>query len=138
MKASAFAAQCFGIRVAVEGGRRLLDDVSFAIPECGVHGLIGPNGAGKSTALRALLGVMPLSGGRIEIGARPLAGWAPRALAAHLGYLPQQPVCHWDLTVREMLDLRVDPEVPAVAGLFARCRIRSLLEQRFSTLSGGE
>lgn len=138
MKVNAFAAQCFGIRVAVEGGRRLLDDVSFAIPECGVHGLIGPNGAGKSTALRALLGVMPLSGGRIEIGARPLAGWAPRALAAHLGYLPQQPVCHWDLTVREMLDLRVDPEVPAVAGLFARCRIRSLLERRFSTLSGGE
>ena len=65
MKVNAFAAQCFGIRVAVEGGRRLLDDVSFAIPECGVHGLIGPNGAGKSTALRALLGVMPLSGGRI-------------------------------------------------------------------------
>src|SRR5436305_2297526 len=32
-----------------------------------VVALLGPNGAGKTTALRALAGLTPLTGGRIEI-----------------------------------------------------------------------
>ena len=33
-----------------------------------VVALLGPNGAGKSTALRALAGLLPITGGRIEVG----------------------------------------------------------------------
>ena len=38
-----------------------------------VVALVGPNGAGKSTALRALAGLLPLDGGRVELAGRVLA-----------------------------------------------------------------
>jgi molybdate transport system ATP-binding protein len=38
-----------------------------------VVGIIGPNGAGKTTALRALAGLLPLSGGSIVLGGTVLA-----------------------------------------------------------------
>ncbi|WP_337876369.1 ABC transporter ATP-binding protein [Elioraea sp.] len=43
--------------------------------------IVGPNGAGKTTLLRALIGELPLDGGRIDRG-----GIDPRDIA----YLPQQ------------------------------------------------
>ena len=124
-----------GVTVAFGGERRVLDDVSFTVPTRGVHGLLGANGAGKSSALRALLGVLPLRSGSIEIDGRPHAAWTPRALAAHLAYLPQQTVSHWDLSVAEMLNLQ---RGACASEILARCRIRALLDRRFSTLSGGE
>ena len=33
--------------------------------------LIGPNGAGKSTLIRAVLGLVPLTGGTIQVLGRP-------------------------------------------------------------------
>ena len=47
------------------GGRRVLEDVSFALGAGGFAALTGPNGAGKSTALKALAGVAPVEAGRI-------------------------------------------------------------------------
>ena len=44
--------------------------------------LAGPNGAGKSTLLKALMGLLPLSEGRIDLGGRASRDFA---------YLPQQP-----------------------------------------------
>jgi zinc/manganese transport system ATP-binding protein len=45
--------------------------------------VVGPNGAGKSTLLKALAGVLPPMGGRIERSAQAQAG-------ARTAYLPQQ------------------------------------------------
>jgi ABC-2 type transport system ATP-binding protein len=48
-------------------GRRLvLEDVSLDIPP-GITGLVGPNGAGKSTLVRAILGLVRLANGRVEV-----------------------------------------------------------------------
>ncbi|WP_219995879.1 ATP-binding cassette domain-containing protein [Schumannella soli] len=47
------------VRVTVEPGQTLA--------------VVGPNGAGKSTLLQALAGIVPLSDGRIRLGARSLA-----------------------------------------------------------------
>lgn len=43
-----------------------------------VVAVLGPNGAGKSTLLRALAGLLPLTGGRVELGGRVLEGGGVR------------------------------------------------------------
>ncbi|MBO0852649.1 MAG: ABC transporter ATP-binding protein [Nocardia sp.] len=43
-------------------------DLDLTVERGQVVALLGPNGAGKTTALRALAGLLPLTGGRIEVG----------------------------------------------------------------------
>ena len=46
---------------------RTLEDVSFSVAEGDFLGIIGPNGGGKSTLLKALLGIVPIEKGKVEI-----------------------------------------------------------------------
>jgi len=46
--------------------------------------LIGPNGAGKSTLIRAVLGLVPLTGGTIQV-----LGRSPQAARRQVAYVPQ-------------------------------------------------
>jgi len=66
------------------GGRRVLDDVGFAVAAGSFVGILGPNGAGKTTLLRAVLGLVPSAAGRIEV-----LGQAPRRGNPLIGYMPQ-------------------------------------------------
>ena len=49
------------------GGRSVLSGVSFNIEAGEFIGLLGPNGSGKTTLMRAVLGLLPPSGGRVEV-----------------------------------------------------------------------
>jgi molybdate transport system ATP-binding protein len=62
--------------LVVERGEFRLD-VPLCIAAGEVVALLGPNGAGKTTAVRALAGLLPLSGGRIELGGHIL-DWPQR------------------------------------------------------------
>src|SRR6516164_4610463 len=46
---------------------RLTLDVAFTVAAGEVLALLGPNGFGKSTTLQALVGLLPLAGGRVEL-----------------------------------------------------------------------
>jgi len=46
---------------------RLNLDAAFSVASGEVLALLGPNGSGKSTTLRALVGLLPLAGGRVEL-----------------------------------------------------------------------
>src|SRR5204862_6918564 len=50
-----------------------LTDVSCSVREGEVLGLIGPNGSGKTTLLECMAGVLPLYGGALVRGGRPVA-----------------------------------------------------------------
>lgn len=50
----------------------ILDDLSFGAYSGDIVGIIGKNGAGKSTFLKALVGAMPISSGRIESVTKPI------------------------------------------------------------------
>ena len=66
------------------GGRPVLSDVSFAVPQGKFVGILGPNGAGKTTLLRAVLGLVQPAAGRIDV-----LGQAPRRGSPAIGYMPQ-------------------------------------------------
>lgn len=77
------------------GGRAVLEDISFAIQPGEFVGVLGPNGAGKTTLMRAILGLLPPSAGRIAVFGR-----APQRGDASIGYLPQLRTVLPDLRVR--------------------------------------
>lgn len=67
------------------GGRDIWSDVSLEVRAGEFIAVLGPNGAGKSTLIKAILGLVPLSGGSISLlGARVRRG------NPAVGYVPQR------------------------------------------------
>ena len=69
----------------------------------GIVGLVGANGAGKSTFLRALLDLVTLDAGQLEVLGHPLPREA-REARARLGFLPEEPKLFEALTGWEQLE----------------------------------
>ena len=44
-----------------------LDNICFEIPKGSIVGFVGENGAGKSTTIKAILGLIPVDGGEVEL-----------------------------------------------------------------------
>jgi zinc/manganese transport system ATP-binding protein len=80
--ASAVALRAATVRI---GGRAILSDVSLTIGHGEFVAVLGPNGAGKSTLMKAILGLVPLAGGSIDV-----LGRSPRHARPLIGYLPQR------------------------------------------------
>lgn len=69
------------------GSHPALDDVTLAF-ESGALGLLGPNGAGKSSLLRALLGFVRPTSGRVTILGTDASHYSI-ALRRRIGYVPE-------------------------------------------------
>jgi manganese/zinc/iron transport system ATP- binding protein len=78
----------------------VLWDIDLAIPEGKLVGVVGPNGAGKTTLIKAVLGLVPLASGKVEIYGRPYD--EQRKI---IGYVPQRESVDWDfpVTVRDVV-----------------------------------
>ena len=76
--------------------------LDFRVERGQVLGLLGPNGAGKTTTMRAVVGLLTPSAGRVLIGGHDLAE-DPSAARALLGYLPEQVPLYPELTVEEFV-----------------------------------
>jgi len=121
----------------------VLEHVSLAIERREFIALLGPNGAGKTTLLRAMLGLAPLLGGRIEYGFD--------RVASPPGYVPQRDVLDpiFPLTAFEVVLMgtyaKLPPLRPAGAAqrqLAARCLeqvgLTALARRPFWAMSGGQ
>ena len=140
------AAQNLRVRL---GGRVVLDDVTLALPRRGLAALVGPNGAGKTTLLRALAGLLPAEG-VVRIADDIVASLSIHERARRFAYLPQGPVVHWPLPVRDIVALgryphgATDPsrlaprDAEAVARAMAGTDIAQLADRPVTELSGGE
>ncbi len=71
----------------IYGANKALRDVSAVFPR-GAVGLLGPNGAGKSTMLKALLGFVAPTSGRMDVLGMKV-GENPLEVRSKLGYMPE-------------------------------------------------
>ncbi|NJO55812.1 MAG: ABC transporter ATP-binding protein [Rhodospirillales bacterium] len=70
-----------------------------------VTALVGPNGCGKSTLLKAVMGLVPTSGGDVRLEGRPIRQIGRRELARRIAYLPQECLCPDYMTLGELVEL---------------------------------
>jgi ABC-2 type transport system ATP-binding protein len=79
-----------------------LRGVSFAVQEGRIFGVLGPNGAGKTTSIKAALGLIRPTRGKVS-----LFGRAPNDPEAkrRIGYMPENPYVYQYLKPLEFLDL---------------------------------
>ena len=84
----------------VFGGLRAVANVSLSLREGEIHGVIGPNGAGKTSLINAVSGLVPASGGTIDLAGTPLHALpAHRRAAAGIGRTFQHAEIFPDQTV---------------------------------------
>ena len=76
---------------------------SFEVRRGEIFGLLGPNGAGKTTTFRMLCGLLPASGGHLEVAGVNLRHARAQA-RARIGYVAQKFSLYGNLTVRENLE----------------------------------
>ena len=118
-------------------------DINFEITRHGIYGLLGSNGAGKSTTMNIICGVLKQTEGNVYIKGVDLRTH-PVEAKKHIGFLPQKPPLHMDLTVEEYLvhcaNMRLMPsgEVDrAVRDVMGRCGISHFSRRLIRNLSGG-
>ncbi len=118
-------------------------DINFEILKNGIYGLLGSNGAGKSTTMNIMCGVLKPTRGNVFIkGINTREN--PVEAKRHIGFLPQQPPLHVDLTVEEYLEycasLRHIPGKQihkAVIEVMGKCGISHFQKRLIRNLSGG-
>ncbi|ORT57485.1 FHA domain-containing protein [Streptomyces sp. CB03238] len=100
------------LTVTVDGGKQILKDVSFGVPEKSLIAVIGPSGSGKSTLLKALTGYRPANQGDVLYDNRNLYKQFAE-LRQRIGLVPQDDILHKELTVRTALKYAAKLRFPA-------------------------
>lgn len=125
------------------GAVQVLRGLTFAAAAGQVTCVMGRNGAGKTTMLRAIMGQVRVTAGRILLDGQPIQHLPAHEVPRHgIGYVPQGRRLFGPLTVAENIEIglmtrgRGAATRERVLNLFPRLRER--LDQRSSTLSGGE
>jgi zinc/manganese transport system ATP-binding protein len=123
---------------ATIGGRRVWSDVDLDVERGEFVAVLGPNGVGKSTLLKALLGLVPLSAGTIEVLGRPVG-----AAGQEIGYLPQRRSFSPSLRIRgiDVVRLGLDGDrwgVPLPWRTGARRELRQRIEELIELVGATE
>lgn len=127
------------------GKSHILHGVSFDVRRNEVVSLLGRNGSGRSTTMKALMGLVPPTAGRVILQGREITGQRPFTICrSGLGFVPEEREVFGNLTVDENLHMG---EQPAVAGAVQWTidqmfdyfpRLKERRNTKAASLSGGE
>lgn len=128
------------------GGEPVVTGVTGSLRPGGALALIGPNGAGKSTLIRAVLGLVPVVSGRVQVLGSP-----PQQARRRVAYVPQADMIDLTFPVdargvvlmgryRRVGWLRRPgaEDRRAAADALARVGLAGRARDLFGTLSGGQ
>ena len=122
----------------------ILGGVSFSVARGEFVGILGHNGMGKTTLLRALMGYIPATAGRVALEDADITRAEPyRRARAGIGYVPQGREIFPGLSVHDNLRMgavgRPKDEAAAIeSALETFPRLKSLIDRPGGALSGGE
>src|SRR5207247_11449553 len=89
---------------AAYGLSRVLHGVTIEARQGEVVSLLGRNGAGKSTTLKAVVGLVDVTGGSVRLDGRDITALPPHEIAwLGVGWVPEDRRIFSDLTVAENL-----------------------------------
>jgi urea transport system ATP-binding protein len=125
------------------GGSHILRGLDFTARAGEITVVLGRNGVGKTTLLKSLMGVVPITSGRITLDGADLTRATPYQRArAGIGYVPQGREVFARLTVMDNLRMGLahKPAATPVPGeLFELFPVlKQMLGRRGGDLSGGQ
>jgi ABC-2 type transport system ATP-binding protein len=98
-----------------------LHGLSLTVKTGEIFGMLGANGAGKTTLIKALVGILRLDSGTVNVlGLNPIK--QAHELRRQIGYMPQSPALYDDLTARDNVRF------------FARAHVPDNLEQKIDEI----
>ena len=117
-----------------------VQSVDLRVKQGEIYGFLGLNGAGKTTTIRALLGMIRPSEGKVRILGQEIDRGG-RGPWAQVGYLVEHPSAYPELSVRENLEIarrlqRVSDE-NATFRIIERLGLASYADRQAGTLSTG-
>ena len=107
------------------GVNKVLDGITFDVPEGSIFGFIGANGAGKTTTMKLILGLLPPEGGEILVCGEKVSFGATKT-NRYIGYLPDIPAFYGYMRPKEYL--RLCGEIAGLGAVENNKRVMELLE----------
>jgi len=88
------------------GGAPILNGVNIAIEQSDIGVIVGPNGAGKSTTLKAIFGLLKVTGGSVVFDGEDITNAQPdRLVPRGLSFVPQEKNVFTSMSVEENLEM---------------------------------
>lgn len=125
------------------GAKDILNGVQLSVARGSIVAVLGPSGCGKTTLLRAIAGLVPVSGGSIRIGDRDLNAAKVHVPAEHrgIGWVPQDASLFPHLSVGDNIGfgIRRDPQRTArISELAELIGLTGYMNRSPAQLSGGQ
>jgi branched-chain amino acid transport system ATP-binding protein len=99
------------------GGAPILNGVNLAIEQSDIGVIVGPNGAGKSTTLKAIFGLLKVTGGSVLFEGQEIANSLPdRLVPLGLSFVPQEKNVFTSMSVEENLEMGAFTRRDDIAG----------------------
>ncbi|MBF0589409.1 MAG: ABC transporter ATP-binding protein [Magnetococcales bacterium] len=124
-------------------GHRVLDGLSFTVPQGSISALVGVNGVGKTTLLRCLAGLSMPHAGEVHINGFNTQD-ASRQVHEQIGYLSDFFGLYDDLTVAQCLEVTMltrptvhDDVAAAIRQVAGRVQLEDHLNKKAQQLSRG-
>jgi len=130
------------IQVSI-GSASILKPMSFTCKAHEILSILGPSGSGKTTVLKALSGLVPVSGGQIFLNGKDITECSPEQRG--IGYVAQDPTLFSHLTVEENIRFGLDirkidsaEKMRRVHELMEVLELDGLAQRKPHQISGGQ
>ena len=126
------------------GGVNIIEDCSFNVDRGEIVSILGPNGAGKSTAMKAMLGILNLKNGDVNLDGKDITNFRTQdRIKQGISFVPQTKNIFTELTVEENLEMgafineeNISSKIEEMYDLFPI--IEEKKDQQAGELSGGQ